>query len=159
METGKILLFQKLETIEVLVSDIYLRFSELFEDDREFWWRLSMEERAHAALIKSGMETFDPLHLFPKELLSIPTEEIDRSIEAKKTLLRAIDAHESAMDRMEALKAAVKIEEDDVESRFQQLMEKTDAQSPVYRLFKLLNKDSDEHANRIKAHIAGIEKL
>ena len=158
MEDGSIHLFEKLASIELLVSDIYLRFSELFLEDRDFWWRLSVEERGHASLIKSGMETFGPMNLFPAELLAIPEDEVDKSIATKEAFLKSLYAPGLNIDRHQALKLAAEMEAGDIEGCFQNLMDTTKTkQSRVYKLFRLLNKDSAEHALRIQNYLEMFE--
>ncbi len=158
MDPDKTLLFNKLISIEMLVSDIYLRYSELFEDDREFWWRLSVEERGHASLLKSGLETFGPMNLFPPELLSIPMDEIDKSIASKESFLKSIESPEPSITRLQALKTAADMESGDIEGCFQRLMDRTEDSSRVGKLFRLLNKDSAEHSHRIRNYLDLLSK-
>ncbi len=153
MEGWKLKIFERLAKIELLVSDIYMRLSEVIPDDKEFWWRLAMEERGHASLIRTGYETFEAMNLFPDELTSISLEELDRSVEEKESLLKRLSSSPSPISREEALRAALAIEEQDIEMKFQSLMEKV-SESKAMRLFQTLNKDTHDHAKRIKARLS-----
>jgi len=148
MDNPKTQIFEKLAKIELLISDIYMRFSEAFEEDKEFWWRLAIEERGHASLIRAGCETFEPMNLFPKELMDIPAEILDKDVAGKEETLSKLSEKPCPLSREQALKAAIEIEENDVERRFQLLMERA-SDSKSLKLFQTLNKDTQDHARRI----------
>jgi len=38
--------------LELNLAKLYTLFNDHFEEDEEFWWQLSMEERSHAALLQ-----------------------------------------------------------------------------------------------------------
>ncbi len=148
-----------LADIETALSDIYLRFSELFApEDQQFWWRLAMEERGHASILESGIEAFVPMKVFPKELVDIKEDEAEKSLTAKRAFLLKISAPDCALSRLDALRYAAEVEDSDVEACFERLMRIVDPVSREYKLFQLLNKDSDEHAKRIRERIDLLEK-
>ncbi|MEE8377166.1 MAG: hypothetical protein V3R45_02225 [Candidatus Aminicenantaceae bacterium] len=39
--------------LELLVSDLYSLYNEIFPEDSDFWWDLSFEEKNHASLLES----------------------------------------------------------------------------------------------------------
>ena len=55
--------------LELNVADLYLLFYKLFPEDADFWWELSLEEKNHGALIRSGKELFLPIKKFPHDLI------------------------------------------------------------------------------------------
>ncbi|MEA3487197.1 MAG: hypothetical protein U9R20_06020 [Thermodesulfobacteriota bacterium] len=55
--------------LELNIADLYFLFHELFPEDADFWWRLVLEEKNHAALIRSGKKYFEPVNKFPRNLL------------------------------------------------------------------------------------------
>jgi len=156
-QNSKEILFRKLSEIELLVRDIYLRFSELFEEDRDFWWRLAIEEGDHSSLILAGMETFEPMHLFPEEVKAFSIDELDESIARKKELLDQVKRPSCSMSREEALRYSAAMEMSDIERCFQLLMEEVDDESRERQLFQRLNRDSAEHGRRIFARIKDLE--
>jgi len=51
--------------LELHVSKLYLLFSKLFPEDADFWWQICLEEKNHAALLKSGKTLFCHRNFFP----------------------------------------------------------------------------------------------
>jgi hypothetical protein len=56
---------------------LYFLFHTLLPDDADFWWKLVLEEKNHAALIKSGKEYFEPKGKFPHNLLAKSLEDLE----------------------------------------------------------------------------------
>ena len=132
--------------LELNVSKLYTHFFKLFPDDAAFWWKLVVEEKNHAALIRSGKEYFEPLRKFPHDLLA-PLLQILK--DANSRLDSLIEKYEETPpSREEAFNIALKIEESAGELHFQKFMEK-EANSATDNIFKELNKGDKDHAMRI----------
>ena len=136
--------------LELNVSKIYTHFYKLFPDDAAFWWKLVVEEKNHAALIRSGKEYFEPLRKFPHDLLA-PLLKILK--DANSRLDSLIKKYEEAPpSREEAFNIALKIEESAGELHFQKFMDK-EANSTTDNIFKELNKGDKDHAMRISCYM------
>jgi hypothetical protein len=132
--------------LELNVSKLYTHFFKLFPDDAAFWWKLVVEEKNHAALIRSGKEYFEPLRKFPHDLLA-PLLQILK--DANSRLDSLIEKYEETPpSREEAFNIALKIEESAGELHFQKFMDK-EANSTTDNIFKELNKGDKDHAMRI----------
>jgi ferritin len=136
--------------LELNVSKIYTHFYKLFPDDAAFWWKLVVEEKNHAALIRSGKEYFEPLRKFPHDLLA-PLLQILKDANSKlDSLIKKYE--ETPPSREEALNIALTIEESAGELHFQKFMDK-EANSATDNLFKELNKGDKDHAMRISRYM------
>lgn len=137
--------------LELLVSELYLLFHELFPDDGKFWWRLVEEERNHAALIRSAREYFAPVDQFPEKLVS---DNFAALREANKHLQELLATfREAPPQRAEAFNCALKLESTAGELHFQHFLEASGL-SRVEQIFKQLNGNDREHARRIQLYMS-----
>ena len=132
--------------LELNVSKIYTHFYKLFPDDAAFWWKLVVEEKNHAALIRSGKEYFEPLRKFPHDLLAPLLQILKDANSRLDSLIKKYE--ETPPSREEAFNIALKIEESAGELHFQKFMDK-EANSATDNIFKELNKGDKDHAMRI----------
>lgn len=132
--------------LELNVSKIYTHFYKLFPDDAAFWWKLVVEEKNHAALIRSGKEYFEPLRKFPHDLLAPLLQILKDANSRLDSLIKKYE--ETPPSREEAFNIALKIEESAGELHFQKFMDK-EANSTTDNIFKELNKGDKDHAMRI----------
>ncbi len=151
MTENEIILFSQITEQEQLVSEIYMKFSELFPEDRDFWWRLAMEEKCHASIGKSIQEIFAPMKIYPKEFLKESVEKLIKSNEEKKLILEKLRKNPLSMSREEAVSAAIAIEDSDVEKIFQEIMDKV-PETREDRLFQRLNADTADHIKKLKKY-------
>ena len=109
-----------------------------------------IEEKNHAALIRSGLEYFLPAGRFPAELLPPILDGL------QKTNRRLTDMIEGFRNRPpsreEAFNTALRVEQSAGEIHFQRAMAK-EADSDIMELFQRLNKDDMDHADRIQAYM------
>jgi hypothetical protein len=96
-------------------------FSKIFSEDKDLWWNLCLEEKNHAALLRSGMEYFMPAGAFPLKILY-----------------------------PKAFLPAIKLEKSSGELHFQQIM-KESTDSKIMKVFQRLNKKDRSHLQRIRA--------
>ncbi len=143
-------LVEEATRLELLVSDLYALFHECQPADAAFWWTLSLEEKNHAALLKSGRDHFLPLGLFPVELIPSVLE----TLTARNNELEAAIARFRATppSRQEALRYALALEESAAELHFQQALEEQ-GQSTVMDIFRTLNGEDHDHAERIRRYL------
>lgn len=142
--------------LELNMSDLYLLFNKVFSEDRPFWWGLSLEEKNHAALIKSGKDYFLPTDKFPVTLIENCLESMKNMNAEIITLVEKFK--NNVPSRQEAFNTAIKIENTAGELHFQRFMEK-DSESKVDQIFLKLNKEDKDHAKRLGAYMdkKGIE--
>ena len=137
--------------LELLVSELYLLFHEQFPEDGRFWWRLVEEERNHAALIRSALEYFAPVHQFPEKLLSGNLSVLRKTNEQLKELLAAF--RKTSPGRIEAFECALKLETTAGELHFQHFLDENNLTN-VEQIFRQLNGDDREHAERIRLYMS-----
>ena len=140
--------------LELKIAELYRFYSRCFSEDAAFWWKLSMEEGNHAALIKSGIQNYAPVDKYPKEMIYPVTEEW-------KDLLRFIDRQldqftKKSPDREQAVQLAIALENSAGEKHYQNAMEYPEG-SRMLKLFQRLNDGDRDHAQRIR-HYFKIEE-
>ena len=135
--------------LEYNISKLYMVFRDSHPEDAEFWWKLTLEESNHAALIKSGMDYFMPEGYFPDEIFP-SMEELQKTNRELVSLLEKYINH--LPSRETAFNLALKIELSAAEIHFQNTMTKQ-TDSEVLKLFQRLNQDDKDHAKRIQAYM------
>jgi len=135
--------------LELKVSELYHLFSNVFVEDREFWWQLEIEEKNHAALLKSGKEFYKhgkfPLEIFPERL-----EILKETISQVNSL---IETFNSGWTRKKAFDTSIVLENSAGEIHFQNFM-RSDAQSEIAIIFQKLNRHDCDHSLRITRYIS-----
>ena len=142
--------------LELNVGELYLVFHRVSPDDADFWWRLYIEEKNHAALIRSIEEGFLPLGILPDELLSSSLGKIREANTAIVTLIARFKT--ASPSREEAFSIAHNLEESAGEIHFQTFMKK-ETESRIDGVFQRLNREDKDHAARIRSYMEkhGIE--
>ena len=136
--------------LELKVAEIYNFFHETFSEDRDIWWELHIEEKNHAALIKSIKDVFVPLGKYPSEFLSISLNDLR---ESNKELYSIINKYKKArISREDAFNIALQLENLAGEKHYQKFMEKKTS-SKLDELFQKLNCEGKNHANRLKSYM------
>ena len=140
--------------LELNIADIYMVFYNTFPEDSDFWWKMTLEEKSHANLIKSGRDTF--LDQFPSKLLAPSFQIIYNTNNRLTSLLK--EYKENPPSRETAFNIALNIEQSTGELHFQLAMEKSFTSS-IMKIFQELNNEYKDHANRIRAYMSdkGIE--
>ena len=135
--------------LELNVGELYLLFYRLFPEDAEFWWTLAIEEENHAALLKTvrqmdQLNVAIPPDLFPESLQDLQA--------ANRMIRQAILDFEKNPDRTAAFRAAYLLETSAGEYHYDAFM-KHATDSRVTSIFKHLNGDDVDHANRIREYM------
>lgn len=136
--------------LELNVSELYLLFFQLFPEDAEFWWQLSLEEKNHAVMIRSGVDFFMQAGMFPTELLTASLSSLRKANDKLISLLEQYQAVPPS--REEAFNRALVTERSAGEIHFQQIMTKSPA-SRIVKLFQTLNEEDKNHAERIETYM------
>ena len=132
--------------MELNVGDVYQLFSVKFPEDYDFWWKISMEEMNHAAVIETINDIF-----FTEIVHS--TYSIEKQIEGLRqmnvTVKERIDQYKlNPPTRFEAFKYGFELENSIGELHFELFMTAV-PNSPVFKIFQKLNGDDKNHAIRI----------
>jgi len=135
--------------LELNISELYFLFFEFFPEHAEFWWKLVEEEKNHAALIRSGLEYFEPMHRFPDRMID---KNIDEIISVNTELHNIIAAcREHHPDQRQAFNTAYTLEQSAGELHFQRFIDSADTSDPIEKIFIRLNRDDHRHAERIES--------
>jgi len=136
--------------LELNISNLYMIFYENLPDDANFWWKMVLEEKNHASLLRSGKEIFAPMDKFPEELLSSSLQELS---EANKFIQSLIERYrEVPPTREEAFNVALHLEQSAGEVHYQLFMEKI-PDTQLMKTFQKLNNDDKDHAKRISSYM------
>jgi ferritin len=145
MEDELNLLIEEAIRLEQNVAELYLLFHRLFPEDAQFWWRLSMEEQNHAALLKTVSQMNDTRIQIPKDILPCQLKELKN---VNRLLRSAMEELASSPDRTRAFQLAYTIENSAGELHYDKFM-KYGTRSQISEVFRKLNGDDMDHAARI----------
>jgi hypothetical protein len=136
--------------LESNVADLYLSFSHAFSEDKDFWSLLAVEERNHAALLRTGkLESFDKAD-FPAKAL---TTNLGALVKVNREIEMLVKAHkQKPPSRASAFEIAIKVEESTGEIDFSCFMER-EADSLALKLFSRVNSEDRDHARRLRNYM------
>ena len=137
--------------LELNMAKLYGIFSEYNDDDRIFWNRLEVEEKNHAALLRTAKD-FISFNRFPRNLIP---DNLDALVQSNQKIARAIDSFIANPGRERAFTLAIDLEKSAGELHFQHFMEKEEGDH-IMRIFQQLNMDDKDHAERINNYRKGI---
>lgn len=136
--------------LELNAGRLYLLFYNHFPEDAEFWWTLTIEEENHAALLKT-------VELMNASSVAIPDGIIHDGLSdlraSNQFILQALEDFEKKPDRAEAFQLALQIESSAGEAHYDHFM-KNAPDSRITKLFRKLNGDDINHANRIREYMS-----
>jgi rubrerythrin len=136
--------------LELSLAQLYTLLHDRLTEDEDFWWDLAMEERGHAALLQQEKKQPQPLEFFPENLLS---KDLQSLVDTNKKIAELIAAFTATPpSRTAAFNAALEIEEAAGESHFQQFLE-SPTHSYTSNIFKQLNQEDRDHAERIRSYM------
>ncbi len=132
--------------LELTVAELYQFFFSTFTEDSDFWWKMMIEEKGHAAILRSGKESFLPLNKFPKNLVSSSLNDVRNTVVEIESLLKAYK--DNPPTRTEAFNTALKFEMSAGEVHLQEFLE-TKNKTSIDKVFqKLINGDKD-HVSKL----------
>ncbi|MCF7818527.1 MAG: hypothetical protein K9M54_11665 [Kiritimatiellales bacterium] len=135
--------------LELNVAALYHIFFEANPEDAEFWWRIYLEEKSHAALIRAAKESFSKIDKFPFDLIADSLDTLKADNVRIEALIQKYKQHPPG--RCEAFEVALELENTAGETHYLKFMEKK-ANNAVEAVFQQLNKEDKNHADRIKAY-------
>jgi len=136
--------------MELNVGDLYQLFSAKFPQDRDFWWKISIEEMNHAALIESINDLYLDERILPRDKVEKQAQDLlimNTSVRQRIELYKL-----NPPSRSEAFKYGFELENSIGESQFEQFMT-GEPDSQVSRIFQKLNGDDVNHALRIEKYM------
>ncbi len=137
--------------LELTVADLYFLFYESFPEDSDFWWKMSLEEKSHAAILRSGKESFEPINIFPHELVYNSLSDLKNTIKSIREKIKEIK--NNPISREEAFELAIEIEQTAGEHHYQEFMTKTQNE-PIIKLFQKLNGADKDHIQKLLNYMA-----
>ena len=143
-------------SLELEIANLYAVFHEIFHEDEEIWWTLSLEEKHHAAILRSGIKYFAPLGKFPDELMNSPLDEITSLIAEIAGL--CCEYKNNPPSRAHAFRVALEIEMNGAELHYQEFMEKREC-SQMEKIFQQLNDRDKDHIDRLISYMNDNEIL
>lgn len=135
--------------VEKNVADLYMLFYRQYPEDAGFWWKISLEEQNHAALLKTARQMITSSVDVPDGLFPDAIAELERT---NLEIREAMAAFEKRPDRKRAFETAYRIEHSAGELHFDNFMKATSG-SPVHEVFKKLNGADVDHARRIRQYM------
>jgi ferritin len=136
--------------LELNLARLYTIFNDIFPEDEDFWWQLAMEERGHAALLQQEKKQPQPLQFFPENLLAQNLQALlDANAKVSELIAGFSEKHPS---RFTAFSTALLMELSAGESHFQEFLD-TPGSSFSANLFKQLNQEDRDHAERIRTYM------
>lgn len=138
--------------IELQVAELYLLFYNYFPQDKGFWWKIALEEKNHAALIRSLGEFSEYLDEFPENLFSSSMPDLENTNRMLSSLIEKFTGE--APNRETAFRTALEIEESAGELHYQGFMEDEEGSgSKIAEIFRQLNREDKDHSERIRSYI------
>ncbi len=136
--------------LELNVADLYLSFSRAFSEDKDFWLRLAVEEKNHAALLRTGKLESAEKRRFPAKAL---TTNFDALIKANKNIKALVKKHkQKPPSRASAFEIAIKVEESTGEIDFSCFLAQ-ETGSIALKLFGRVNSEDRDHARRLRNYM------
>ena len=148
MNNSTIKIIDEAIELELNMSKLYGFFSEYIEHDRSFWYRLGIEEKNHAALLKTAKD-FISFARFPQGLMP---EDLQMLQESNSKVLETINRFLENPDRELAFKMALELEKSAGEIHFQRFMDKR-SRDNISDIFQKLNQADKDHAERISMYM------
>lgn len=136
--------------LELNVAQLYTLFHAALPEHADFWWKMVIEEKNHAALIKSVRDSFVPAGVIPSELLASSLQDLIATNDNLAGLLERFG--NTSPSAAEAFGTAVELEESAGEAHYQMFMDKK-LGSRIDAVFQKLNNEDMNHAERLVNYI------
>ncbi len=146
MKDGIFAIIEESMNLELNISDLYTVFHNSLLEDSEFWWRMILEEKNHAALFRSGLDSLEQINKFPHDILTTNLQILQKT---NKQIIEHIEKYKlMPPDRDEAFNLALAYENSAAELHFQKFMDES-SDNFIDKIFKELNKADKDHAHRL----------
>lgn len=137
--------------LELNAADLYMLFFHRFPEDADLWWKLVIEEKNHAALLKSIRDIFTESAGMPDTLLADSLAELVRINGLAGNMLESFT--DSTPSREDALNSAIRLEMSAGEAHFQKFMGSSASDNRIEEVFRQLNGADMDHAERIRRYM------
>lgn len=137
--------------LELNISDIYRIFSSTFLEHCNFWWQLAIEERNHAALLKSTKECFAPMEMVPADLVFPDLELLKSTNDRLELMIEKFSLTPPSQEK--AFITAYELEKTAGEMHYQKFMDKK-GDYKIEKIFQDLNGHDKDHAQRILSRMS-----
>ncbi len=135
--------------LELNVAELYLLFYNLFPEDSDFWWKLVIEEKNHASILKNVKMLSGIVDEVPKSLMPVKLEVIKKANASVRTV---IGNFRNRATRKNAFKVALEIETSAGELHYQSFIQRKEP-GDLFSAFRKLNHEDKDHAVRIQKYI------
>ncbi len=130
---------------ELVISELYMHFHQTFTQDRDFWWKIALEEKNHASILINIKALSETVNRLPKSL--IPDNPALYQMEKDK-ILAAISNIDKNLTRELAFQMAYDTEISSVEEHYRLFVE-NQSDPNVFKIFQQLSNQDNDHASRI----------
>ncbi|MBN2162074.1 MAG: hypothetical protein JXR25_11350 [Pontiellaceae bacterium] len=140
--------------VELAMGELYAIFATTLPDDREFWSQLHLEEKHHASLLRTALDSFSNRALLAERLLP---DSLVRVKNAHRRIIRLIaEFRNDVPDRKAACRLSILLEREIGEEHYNQFMHQI-PESPIESVFQQLNLNDKDHAERITSYLNELE--
>ncbi|MEZ5198148.1 MAG: hypothetical protein R2764_17695 [Bacteroidales bacterium] len=136
--------------LELNAASLYQLFYNLFPEDSQFWWKLMIEEKGHAALLETGKDSFLPMDKFPVSLLAKSINEVKAANNELEELIEKFENNPPT--REEAFTTAYNLENSAGEIHFQRFVD-GESKSHMERIFQKLIREDKDHELKLKEYM------
>jgi hypothetical protein len=136
--------------LELNAAGLYALFHFAYPEDAPFWWQLHLEERNHAALLRSIENTFLPLSICPEGLVLPPLQQLKKTNDRLRGFLA--DFRNKPPAREDAFHIALEVETSAGEIHFQKFAEQQH-ENKIDKIFGQLIRDDKDHLQRIQQYM------
>ena len=130
---------------ELVISELYLHFHQTFTEDRDFWWKIALEEKNHASILINIKALSKTVNHLPESL--IPDNPAFYQMEKDK-ILAAISNIDKNLTRETAFQLAYDTEISSGEEHYRLFVE-NQSEPNVFKVFQQLSNQDNDHASRI----------
>jgi hypothetical protein len=136
---------------ELLVSEFYRLFAQLFVEDSEFWLEMMQEEIKHAHLLHTELESLCRAGILTER--AIPSNLDALLIEGASITDLFLDLQESPPTRARAFSIALALENSMSERHYRSTIY-ADSAAPALRLLESIDQDEKDHIKKIEGYAA-----
>ena len=136
--------------LELNISELYILFHSQYPGDSYFWWELAIDEKNHAALLRTVQQlNVDDVSLPPGLL----PDDLRMIAVSNQQIKEAISAFKARPDRSRAFHVALEFEQSAGEIHYDTFM-KSGENSELASIFRSLNGNDINHAERIRKYMS-----
>lgn len=133
---------------EQTVGQLYFEFFQVFPDDADLWWTLSVEENGHAGLLEAGRKIFGDE--YGEEILPA---RVDTLADANRKLEKILEQmKQQPLSREAACRIALEIETTTDGMIFERALQPA-RDSDATSISERMRRDDARHAARIRAYM------